>query len=161
MRGRIYTVPTALQTVTNAGGDQDIASAVAAATSIIALRGVAIGQSSEFGDAADEQLQVIVKRAVGGFTIGSGGAAVTPVPVDQEGAASSFTARRNDTTIATGGTITDIHTDAFNVRAGYQLWFPDGFEPIASPTDALIVEISGPADDITMGCTLYVEEVGT
>lgn len=160
MRGRIYYVPTGLQTVTSAGGNQDIASIVASATGTIALRGVVIGQSSEAQDAEDEQLQLLIKKLTLAFTIGSAGAAVTPGLQDHGGSASNSSGRRNDTTIATGGTITTIHSDAFNIRAGFQFWYPEGFEPIVHATDGFAIEISGPVDDITAGCTLYYEEVG-
>lgn len=158
MRGRIYTVPSGQDAETAA---QDIFELTAPATGIIALVGLQIGQTTEAGDAAAEMLEVTIRRAVGGFTSGSGGQAITPVPARQGDVAASFTAEANNTTVITGGTITDVVTDAWNVQGGY-LWLPpDGFEISCHPTDAIVVSISAPADSVTFAATAWVEEIGT
>jgi hypothetical protein len=158
MRGRIYTVPSGQDAETLA---QEIFELTAPATGCIALVGLIIGQATEFGDAAAEILDITIKRAVGAFTSGSGGDAITPVPVRQGDVAASFTAEANNTTAATGGTITDVMTSSWNIRGEY-LWLPpEGMEISCHPTDAIIVALSVPADSVTFAATAIVEEIGT
>lgn len=160
MRGRIYTVPIAFAPQTAA---IDALEAVAAATGILALKRVVLANSSDAGDAEEEILQVEIKRAAGAYTSGSGGTTPTPVPTDQEGAASSFTAEVNNDTqaVAGSGTLVTVKSQGWNVRSEF-LYIPDdGEEILVSPTDAVIVSISAPADSLTIGGFAVLEEVGT
>ncbi|HYF54659.1 MAG TPA: hypothetical protein VEA41_10410 [Salinarimonas sp.] len=54
----------------------------------------------------------------GNTTPGSGGTAPTPTPTDEDYAPASFTARVNDTTLASGGTPKTLHCEGFNSRTG-------------------------------------------
>lgn len=156
--GRTYSCPTGFGAVSAA---VDLFEITAAATGIVGLTGLQIGQSSDAGDAEDELLQIIISRVVGAFTSGSGGASVTPAPLDQEGAAASSTCEAKNTTQITGGTATVMFNDSFNVRAGY-LWVPTPQQIIiASPTDAIVVALSAPADALTLAATATIEELGT
>lgn len=125
----------------------------------VKLRGLFLSQNTELGDAAEEQLRIQIIR---GHTVGgSGGAAPTPVPVNNLDVAAGFAAETNNTTIANTGTTTLIHSETFNVRAGYQIWWPPGCEPCASQANTTIVVrlMAAPADGLDLSGTLYVEEV--
>lgn len=117
-----------------------------------------ISQTTELGDAAEEQLRVNIIR--GHITVGSLGTAVTPVPLDPGDPVAGFTARANDTTIASAGTPVTLHADAFNVRAG-MVYIPTPETRIAaSQAQTLLVVrlMAAPVDSVTMAATLIVEE---
>lgn len=113
---------------------------------------------ADVGDAAEECLPVQIIR---GYTSsGSGGSAPTPSPIDPIDTASGFTAEVNNTTVANTGTAVILHSDNFNVRVGYQNWWPENCEPKASQANTTIVVrlTRAPADAITLSGTLYVRE---
>ena len=84
--GRIYAVPFN-GTLTNAGGNSDLLEVLPADDKPVKLRGFTLGQTSELGDAAEESLRITVQRFAATVTGGSGGSAVTPVPMDSADAA--------------------------------------------------------------------------
>lgn len=154
MAGRSYSVIFSAVAVTAA---QDIFEITPADDKPVNILGLFIGQSSDAADAQDEMLQVSIIR---GFTTsGSGGSAATPSPLDNIDTAAGFTAEVNNTTVANTGTSVTLHTDTFNVRAGYQVWFPPECYPRATQANTtLVVRITAPADSLTMSGTLYVQE---
>lgn len=154
MAGRSYSVVFSAVAVTAA---QDIFEITPADDKPVNILGLFIGQSSDAADAQDEMLQVSIIR---GFTAsGSGGSAATPAPLDNIDTAAGFTAEVNNTTVANTGTSATLHTDTFNVRAGYQIWFPPECYPRATQANTtLVVRITAPADSLTMSGTLYVQE---
>lgn len=147
---------------------QDLFEIVAPATSRIAIRDIKIGQHSDFGDAAAEILGVSIIR--GHTTTGSGGSAVTPVPLNAvSNQASAATVARNNTTIASNGTTQTIIADAFNVQGGWALsdvLGPGGPEAadkriVMAPSERLVVRLTAPADALTFDATLIWEEGGS
>lgn len=124
----------------------------------VEIVGIELTQTSDFGDAQDEQLQYTIIR--GHTTSGSGGSAATPAPMEPNDTAAGFTAEVNNTTIASAGTGVTLHTGGWNVRAGYINWFPEGNRPKANQGNTtLVVRMTAPADAITMSGTLHVREV--
>lgn len=155
MNGRIYTVTFSAVSVSAA---QDLFEISPADDRPIEIVGIELGQSSDFGDAADELLQVSIIR--GHTTSGSGGTAPTPAPMSPNDAAAGFTAEVNNTTAASAGTTATLTTTAWNVRAGYIQWFPEGMRPSATQGNTtLVVRQTAPADALTMSGTLYVREL--
>lgn len=126
----------------------------------VALLGLFIGQSTEFGDAAAELLRWSVVR--GHTTSGSGGSAPTPVALNPSDTAASFTAEVANTTIASVGTTTIPHADTFNVATGIAHWWtPETFPRASQANTTIVVRLnSTPADSITFDGTLYVAETG-
>lgn len=157
MQGRIYTVSFAAVSVSAA---QDFFELTPADDKPIEIIGLMIGQTgvADVGDAAEEMLKLEIIR---GYTAsGSGGSAPTPVPTGRNSAAAGFTAEVNNTTLASTGTAVIVLEDSFNVRSGYQMWWPEGTEPNASQGDTtLCVRLpTAPADAITLSATVYVRE---
>jgi hypothetical protein len=100
---------------------------------------------------------------VRGNTTSGGGTAVTPRPMNPSDAAAGATCERTSGSsgVATVGTEVDLHADAWNVRAGYQLWLPEGHEWQTSETLLLCVRLgSAPVDSIDLSATLYFTEDG-
>jgi hypothetical protein len=159
---RFYTV-SFTGTLTAAGTDADLFNLLAADDKPIRLRALILSQSSEVGDAAEENLRITIQRFPATVTNGSGGSAVTPQTLDSADAAAGFTARCNDTTVATtSGTAVKLEEFAWNERATpMERWWPDErFAFTGRQTEALIVRCeSTAADDLTIEITAYVEEM--
>jgi hypothetical protein len=92
----------------------------------IALIGVHIDNTSEFGDAGEEMISYSILRMTGGtFSTGTGGTTPTPVPVEHGAIAASFAADAvNDAVATTTGTTVTVVSRGFNVRTGLDLWLP-------------------------------------
>lgn len=161
--GRIYAV-TYNGTITNAGGDTDLLSIQPADDKPVRLRGFRLSQTSEVSDAQEEGLRITVKRLPATFTVGSGGSSITAVtpPADDLEPVWSFTARANDTTVATtSGTVQVLEEIGWNERnSPCDFWYPDvQFCPKARQGIGLVIrQETTAADDYTICFTAWVEE---
>lgn len=158
---RRYSIPYS-GTLTAAGGDTDLLSIQPASNKAVRLVGWKIAQYSEFGDAAEENIRITIRRLPATFTVGSGGSAVTPVPYDGDDTAAGFTARCNDTTVATtSGTAVVCEELAWNERnTPYVEYWPDREARWRVINGAgLIVRCETTiADDMSIAITFDVEE---
>ena len=153
--GRVYAIPFAAVAITAA---QDLVEISPADDKPIELIGWHLGQTSDAGDAQDEQLQLTVIR--GHTSSGSGGNSATPAPLNPGDAAASFAAEINNTTIASSGTTVTLFASAWNVRAGSDVWLPEDVRPRASQGNTtLVVRMSAPADSITANGVFWVREL--
>lgn len=159
--GRIYAVPMAGQTVTNAGGNADLWEFLPADDKPVRLRGFTIGQISEVGDAAEEGVELQVIRLPATVT-GGNGTAVTPVPMDSADAAAGCAAEVNGSTVATtSSTAVVVASIPWNIRSSpLDVWFPDErFCPKVKQGEGLVIRlITTVADDVTMGGVAWIEE---
>lgn len=160
--GRVYSVE--FENVTIAGtsvGDQDLFYIAPADDKPCKILGIFLSQISDVGDAAEEILRLRLIR--GHATVGSGGSAATPRPLNPSDTAAAFTARTNDTTLASAGTAVNIHSDAFNIRTGWMFLPPPELRPEVSQAAGVTMVLrlmAGGADPVTMSGTMYVEEAG-
>ena len=154
---RTYAVTFEGVTVTSAGGDTDLFEFTPADDKPIELVGLIFATSSELGDAAEEIIRFQVSR---GHATSSNGTSATPTPLDPIDTAAGFTAEYNGRTIASTGTNVAIHSDMFNVRSGYQMWWPDGCGPRATQANTMMTVrmMAAVADDVTMSGTAYIRE---
>lgn len=163
--GRKYSVPFS-GTITAAGGDTDIWSFQPASNKPILLRGFKLGQTSEVGDAAEENLRITVKRLPATFTVGSGGNSVTAAATLNSSTDSTwgFTARTNDTTVATSsGTVQVLDEVSWNERnTPCEAWYPDvDYCPGAFNGQGLVIRCETTlADDMSFNGVAIVEEFG-
>lgn len=159
MAGRIYTVSFAAVSCSAA---QDFFEISPADDKPVEIVGLFLGQTgvADVGDAQEECLRIEIIRGYTGS--GSSGSAGSAVPLKHTDAAAGFASEVNNTTLANTGTAVILHEDSFNVRVGYQNWWPDGMEPEASQGNTTIVVrlVAAPADAITLSGTLYVRELG-
>ena len=154
MTGRVYSISFDNIAVSTA---QDLFEIATPATTGIALHGLMVAQSSDYGDAAAEGLRILVIR--GATTTGTA-TSVTPVSRMAGTGASVCTCKRNSTVAATGGTPVNVHADAFNVQAGYQLWWTPETQPVVAPSSRVVINLpAAPADAITVSATLIFEEM--
>lgn len=158
---RIYAVPFAGATVTNAGGNNDLWIFEPADDKPIKLRGFRLGQTAEVGDAAEEGVEIQVLHMAATVTNGNG-TGVTPVKMDSADAAAGFTSETNGATVATtSGATTIIESLCWNLRASpTEVWYPGPeFSPKAKQGEALIIRlITTVTDDINFGGVAWVEE---
>lgn len=153
--GRKYAVTFSAVAVTAA---QDLFDLAPASNKPVAIVSISLGQTTDSGDAQDEQLQITLVR--GNSTVGSGGSSATAAPLSPADTASGVTGRVNDTTVATSGTAVTLHTDVWNVRAGYTFMFPPDARPTCTSTETRIcLRQTAPADSVTMSGTIVFEEL--
>jgi len=156
--GRFYSVPFSATAVTAA---VDLFEVLAATGKPFILHEVVSAQSSDFGDAQAEGLSILIKKATGSYTSGSGGSTVTPAKHATNDAAAGPTAEILNTTqaIAGSGALTTIHADAFNVQGGYQYLPTPETRILFLPGEACVVSMTAPGDSITVSATLKFEEL--
>lgn len=152
----VYTVEFDGVAVT---AQQDLFELVAAAAKPIIILGFGLSQSSEVGDAQEEQLTILIKS--GQTTSGSGGSAPTPVANDSSGAAASFAAEANNVTKASAGTIVKHYPYSWNVRGPFDIILPEPMQLLMPGGRRMTMELaSTPADSITMNGYIVVQEIG-
>ncbi len=158
MAGRFYTIPIESTAATAA---VDLWELLAPNDMSFALHYAELTQSTEAGDAQDEQLYATIRYVTGSPSSGSGGSSVTPVALNPGSVASSITSEVMNTTQLSGGTNTVLFPISFNVRAGFQFFPPPLLIPIFSPSTRCLIELeSAPADSITFNGYAVVEEIG-
>lgn len=165
MYGRIYTVQFTNVAVTAV---QDLFYLKPAADKPIALWGFEIdnvGGTADAGDAQEELLRVEIIHLPATVTVGSGGTAPTPSVILPNDAAAGFTARVNDTTVATtsGTAVTRVAT-GINVRIPGPDWqapsVPVPQPVICANAAALVVRLNtAPNDSINLSGTAWVSEL--
>lgn len=108
-----------------------------------------------------EQLPVRVRRLPATVTSGSGGASVTPTPLNSADAAAGAVVERNNTTQATtNGTAVTLRRRGDNVLAGWSWVFTPEARPVIKQGEALIVELpTAPGSALTMSGELIFEEL--
>lgn len=119
-----------------------------------------IFQSSDFGDAEEEIIGLLWVR--GNTSSGSGGATPTPRPVNPSDAAAGFTVETFNTSAAGSGTPVNLTRTGWNVRVpAAKTQIPEGC-PEATQGNTLLVLRMGaaPADSVTIGGSVLVEELG-
>lgn len=152
-----YRVPYT-GTLTQAGGNADLLYVAPADDKPVTLFKMRLGQTSEVQDAGEENLLLSVCRLTGTVTAGSGGSAVTPVGADSAAPAAGFTARCNDSTVATG-TLTVIEYIVWNVRANPTEIFFEKEDLQVKQGEALVVRCDSTVnDDMTIAVTFLLHE---
>ena len=158
--GRIVSYPVSAVAVTLA---QDFFEVLSATGKPFWLHSFNIAQKTDYGDAAAEGLDVLIKRGIGN-TSGSAGTTLAGSAAGKQStndANAGPTAEFNNTTqaVAGGGSLTTLFADCFNIQAGYTyLPIPeDRFLFLAA--EACIVSISAPTDSLTMSGTITIEEL--
>lgn len=122
----------------------------------VILRGFAVTQYTDAGDAQSEQLNVRIHR---GSTSGSAGSASTPVPLNSGDAAFGGTVEMFNTTQSTLGDT--VFTESFNVMSGLSVLFQPDDRPVISPSGRLVISLaSAPADEIGFNIRAVFEELG-
>lgn len=150
--GRFYIARVAPSALT---AKADILEFTCAADKPQRLWYVHLYQTTELGDAAEEQLEVTIER---GVTAGTGGGSITMAAIDRDIGASDGSCAGIRTTAHTGGTI--IWDNGWMIRQPYDFWWTDLTAPtIDAATDPWTVTVSAPADSTTIGGMALIEEL--
>lgn len=153
--GRIYSVRIGGTAFTAA---IDAFEVNAPADAVVILHELHLSQTTEIGDAQEEQL--LINIITGYTSSGSGGSTPTAIPRQLGDAAFGGTVEVMNTTQASGGTPVTHHTDAWNVRIPYQkIWTPET-RIILSPSQRAVITLPAPTDSVTLAGTLVIEELG-
>jgi hypothetical protein len=134
-------------------GAVDAIEIVTASTQVAWVTGYELGQSTELGDAQEEEL--LLSWITGHTTSGSGGGTNTPSP---NGHAIAFagTVEHMNTTIASAGTGLTRRQTTWNVRQDKpMLWDPSKWLYLPQST-RLVLRLPAPNDSVTMTGTIYV-----
>jgi hypothetical protein len=123
---------------------------LAASGKPLLLHGFELAQTTELGDAQEEQISLVLKRVTGAPTSGSGGSSVTPSPLCPNDTAAGATLETGNTTKLTGGTSVELARFSWNVR-GSLLYLPppEGRITLDASTRLVLEELTTPADSIT------------
>lgn len=156
--GRLYSIPLEPTAVTQA---VDLMEMVTAASHLAIIHAILLGQWTELGDAAEEQLKLCWKS--GQTSSGSGGTgSIVAIPTLIGDAASGLTIEVFNTTKASGGTIVKNRGDwPWNVRQAFEQWFTPETRILVPPSTRATLElVDAPADSITIGGEVLVEILG-
>jgi hypothetical protein len=120
-----------------------------------------VGIAADAGDAQEELWDVELIRVPATVTASTGGASMTPNPLQASDAAAGFTARINDTTKATStGTLLVLHADGWNVRIPYVWMPPPEHRIIVANAQAIVARLnSTPTDAVLCSGTMIVREL--
>lgn len=120
-----------------------------------------VGVAADAGDAQEELLRVELIRLPATVTAGSVGNSMTPNPLSTNDTAAGFTARINDTTVATtSGTALNLHSDGWNVRIPYVYLPPPEHRVLVANAQAVVFRlVSTPTDSVTCNGTMIVREL--
>lgn len=152
----IYTVQFTDVAVTV---QQDFFEITGSATQPFIILGWGISQNTDFGDAQEEGLNIILKS--GQTSSGTGGSAPSKVALDGTAPAAGFAAEANNTTKASGGTIVTHYPYNWNVRTPIDIWYPDMHQPIMAAARRATLELAKtPADSITVSGYIIIQEIG-
>lgn len=154
---RIYTVSFENQAITNANGDYDLLEITPADDKPCELFGIQLFVLTELQEAQEEWLRLSVRR---GNTTSGNGSATTPRPVSGIDTAAGFSAETIASTPASAGTPITLMNFAMQVRAGYEIFLPEGCGFWASQADTLmnVGLLAAVADDLNMSGTFWVRE---
>lgn len=156
---RMYTVSFFEQAITAANADYDLFQLDSAVDKPIRIAQIDIFNKSEVTDIQEEMVSMTIIR--GNTTVGSGGAAATPRPVNFADAAAGFTARTADSVVASAGTPVQLYAGGFNIRAGWSIIWPEllRFSTVDGAGFLVVRMATALADDAIFSGTIYVEEM--
>lgn len=142
---------------------QDLFAILAGANQPCVVLGYEISQVTDHGDAAEEQLPVLLRS--GATVAGTGGNAPTPIPTDTSGAAlstSAFTARTNDATTQAGtGTVVVHHATVWNTRMPLQVLFTQEQQILLKAGRRIVLALgAAPSGARVCSGTMWLQEIG-
>lgn len=155
--GRLYTVHLAPTAITVAA---DLVELTPADDIPCLVHGFRVYQTTDTGDAAEEIIGLAIVR--GNSTSGSGGnTSVAVTPKNNRDVAAGVTCETANTTAASAGTAVTCYSTGWNVRAPLEVVFtPEQRIRVDQGNTLLVLRmLAAPADSLTIGCSMDVEEI--
>jgi hypothetical protein len=150
MIGRRYRAPINIGATT---AQIDIFELLAGSATPLALTGFTLGQTSEVGDAQEEELLLILKYCTGSVTSGSGGTATVGIQrvLPGDSASSATLETGNTTKLAVGsGAIVELERFSWNIRQDMPvIWVPEMWQVCAGGARLVLELATTPADSIS------------
>jgi len=106
----------------------------------------------------EQSFAAIISRLAPPITPGSGGQAVTPVPLRSTDSAASFTARAFDTTPTTGTSYGDI-ASGVNIFNGWHYCPTEDLCMVFQPGEALVISTGGLTSGTNFSAYVTIEEL--
>src|SRR5918999_1224307 len=151
---RCYVAPISIGSTT---AQIDIFELAAAAGKPFELRGFELSQTSEVGDAQEEQLTLVLKYVTGTPTSGSGGGTSTFRPVLPNDVAAGATIETGNTTKLSLGTSVEFRRFPWNVRQERTFTFTPEFWQVCAADEHLVLELVATPADAIAGIVGWVE----
>lgn len=149
--GRYYSINLPETTISAAA---DLFEITVATDKPIRVWGWNVSQDTDVGDAAEEVLQLTLKR---GVTPGSGGSSQTLVAMTENDTSAGATST-NRTTAHTGGSI--LWQRGWNIRMDSEHWFtPESAPVVGADADPVVLHMSAPTDGINVSAQILIEEL--
>ena len=119
---------------------------------------IILTQNTELGDAQEEQLRLRIIR--GHTTVGSGGGTDNESPIDPNDAAAGYVGGINNTTIASVGSVVNLHSENWNIRVPFIYMPPPEFRLKVTQAEISMVLrlLAAPGDSVTMSGVMCVLE---
>lgn len=151
----IFKVPMSAVSVSSA---QDLWHLKAGATYPLLIHEIVLSQKTLV---AVEGKDVKLIRHTTTVTQGSGGSTPTAQNINPGGASSGITAHMNDTTQASAGTLTTLHSDVWQFLNGF-FWMPAPEDRIfiAPGTGFIVSLVAPPSAAMVVSGTITYEELG-
>lgn len=159
MAGNLYSSNFA-PTASPATAAWDLWEITAPADAVIVVHGFYVFQTTDLGDAAEEVISLFAQRQTSAGTSGSV-SSVSPAtgPLNNGMAATGATIESFNTTVATNN-LTVLERFGWNVRVPLQIWYTPETRPVVSPGMRWLLSSAGQADALTVGSTIWFEEIG-
>lgn len=142
---------------------QDLFEILAPTDAVVKVHEWEIFQTTDVGDAAEEDLAIETVRGVGAVTSGSGGSTHTPQPVEDGDPAFGGTVEINNTTrmVAGSGSLDVSELRGWNVRVARGCIYTPETRPVISPGNRWTLSLlANPADSLTCSGMVLFEEIG-
>jgi len=115
---------------------------------------IVVSQSSDFGDAAAENLVIKLRRVTDALTD-----VTVEALLDLGDSAALADLNVNDTTQLVTGVDT-FHVEGWNIAQPFVFLPPPELRPVCQVGNVIVVTMSAPADALTIHGTMYFEETG-
>ncbi len=120
------------------------------------IHAIFLSQTSDVGDAAAENLSILIRRVTDAVTND-----IAEAKLDTGSGAALADLAVNETTELVTGAET-VHSEAWNIAMSFIWMPPPEMRIVVQVGNALVVNLNDtPADELTMSGTMYFEEAGS
>lgn len=162
--GRVYTFAIASEAISAAGDMLQLKAADDMAFKILSIE---TSQENIEGDAAADQLLMVLERRTGTVTDGSGGTTSTGVRKLPTDTVAVVIGLANNTTDASGGTLEELGRWAWYMGAGFEKVYPEKEQPAFAAGNGATAEsvailrlVNSPDASTTFNGQITIEEIG-
>lgn len=138
---------------------RDVWEITAPTDAVVIVHGWELHQTSDTKDAEEEILEITTERQTSAGTSGSTGATVVTAPIEYGASTAGSSVEGFNSTQATNN-LTVLARYGWNVRIPFLWIYAPEVRPIVSPGFRFLIKMPAPADSLTVGSTIWFEEIG-